>query len=200
MASKKKTSPKKKTTAKTTVKKPDPNAAKLKDARARIRELEKEVEELKRPLTTSMSAVIAAPGMPVNGDPNTVFAADATVTMPDGSTARLSDGPLVATATVPTAALEAVNTPALTAAIVDPAGEIPGVFNFTVEDDEEEDGRKIAEVLEIPGSLGYGHTPPEAQLRAQIAAIRALADRLQEEADGGNVLEALKAINFKRKE
>lgn len=48
-----------------------------------------------------------------------------------------------------------------------------------IEVDREEDGRWIAEVLELPGVLAYGHTREEAIARAKALALRAVADRLE---------------------
>ncbi len=35
-------------------------------------------------------------------------------------------------------------------------------MTFTVDYEQEEDGRWLAEVLELPGALAYGETPEEA--------------------------------------
>ena len=50
-------------------------------------------------------------------------------------------------------------------------------MNFTIEIDQEDDGRIIAEVLELPGVLAYGQTQEEALARARALALRVLADR-----------------------
>lgn len=50
---------------------------------------------------------------------------------------------------------------------------------FTVEYERENDGRWLAEVLELPGALAYGKTSDEAIARAQALALRVLADRLE---------------------
>ena len=52
-------------------------------------------------------------------------------------------------------------------------------MTFTVEYEREEDGRWLAEVVEMPGVLAYGSTSDEAIARAQALALRALADRLK---------------------
>jgi predicted RNase H-like HicB family nuclease len=49
---------------------------------------------------------------------------------------------------------------------------------FTIEVEEEEDGRWIAEVVELPGVLVYGTTRPEAVQRAEALSLRVIADRL----------------------
>ena len=52
-------------------------------------------------------------------------------------------------------------------------------MQFTIEYEQEEDGRWIAEVLELPGVLTYGHTRDNAIAHAQALALRVLADRLE---------------------
>lgn len=52
-------------------------------------------------------------------------------------------------------------------------------MNFTIEYEQEEDGRWLAEVLELQGVLAYGETSEEAIARTQALALRVLADRLE---------------------
>ena len=53
-------------------------------------------------------------------------------------------------------------------------------LTFTIEtEQEEEDGRWIAEVMEIPGALVYGSTTEDAIAKAQALALRVLAERLE---------------------
>jgi predicted RNase H-like HicB family nuclease len=52
-------------------------------------------------------------------------------------------------------------------------------MTFTVEFEQEDDGRWLAEVLELPGVLAYGQTSEEAIAKAQALALRVLADRPQ---------------------
>ena len=47
---------------------------------------------------------------------------------------------------------------------------------LTIEFDQEEDGRWIAEVPSLPGVLAYGATRDEAQAKVEIMALRVLAD------------------------
>ncbi len=49
---------------------------------------------------------------------------------------------------------------------------------LTIEVEQEEDGRWLAEVPELPGVLTYGQTRQEAISRAQALSLRVLADRL----------------------
>ncbi len=53
------------------------------------------------------------------------------------------------------------------------------MMTFTVEYEREEDGRWLAEVVEMPGVLAYGDTSDEAIAKAQALALRVLADRLE---------------------
>jgi len=50
---------------------------------------------------------------------------------------------------------------------------------FTIEIEQEDDGRWLSEVLELPGVLTYGQTREEAIARVQALALRVLADRLE---------------------
>ena len=52
-------------------------------------------------------------------------------------------------------------------------------MNFRVEIEQEEDGRWIAEVVDLAGVLAYGKTPVEAKARVQALALRVVADRLE---------------------
>ena len=48
-----------------------------------------------------------------------------------------------------------------------------------IELEREEDGRWIAEVVELPGALAYGQTREDAILKAKALALRVIADRLE---------------------
>ena len=52
-------------------------------------------------------------------------------------------------------------------------------MRFTIECEQEEDGRWLAEVIELPGVLAYGRTPEEATSQAQALGLRVLADRIE---------------------
>ena len=52
-------------------------------------------------------------------------------------------------------------------------------MNFTLECDQEVDGRWIAEVPELPGVLSYGNSAAAAMSKAGILALRVIADRLE---------------------
>jgi predicted RNase H-like HicB family nuclease len=48
-----------------------------------------------------------------------------------------------------------------------------------VELEQEEDGRWLAEVPDLPGVMAYGPSRAEAVSRVQALALRVLADRLE---------------------
>ena len=50
---------------------------------------------------------------------------------------------------------------------------------LAVEVDQEDDGRWLAEVPELPGVLAYGPSRTDAVGRVQALALRVLADRLE---------------------
>jgi predicted RNase H-like HicB family nuclease len=52
-------------------------------------------------------------------------------------------------------------------------------MNFTLECEQESDGRWVAEVLELPGALAYGNTRDDAMARAETLALRVLAERIE---------------------
>lgn len=52
-------------------------------------------------------------------------------------------------------------------------------MNYTIEIEQEEDGRFIAEIINLPGVLVYGKTPDEAMTKVQALALRVLADQLE---------------------
>jgi predicted RNase H-like HicB family nuclease len=56
---------------------------------------------------------------------------------------------------------------------------LEAAMKFTIEHEQEEDGRWLAEVLELPGVLAYGKDMEEAIARVQALALRVIADRLE---------------------
>ena len=50
---------------------------------------------------------------------------------------------------------------------------------FTFDCEQEIDGRWIAEVPQLPGLLAYGSTSADAMAKAEILALRVIADRLE---------------------
>ncbi|MDK9715587.1 MAG: type II toxin-antitoxin system HicB family antitoxin [Sulfuritalea sp.] len=53
-------------------------------------------------------------------------------------------------------------------------------MNFSIECEEELDGRWIAEVPQLPGVLYYGKTADDAIAKAEVLALRAMAERLEQ--------------------
>ena len=54
-------------------------------------------------------------------------------------------------------------------------------MDFILELEQEEDGRWIAEIVELPGVLAYGTTPAQASAKVKALALRVLAERMEEE-------------------
>ena len=52
-------------------------------------------------------------------------------------------------------------------------------MDFNIECEREEDGRWLAEVPQLPGVLAYGACPDEAMAKAEVLALRVLAERLE---------------------
>lgn len=59
--------------------------------------------------------------------------------------------------------------------------------------EKEEDGRWIAEIVELPGVMVYGLTPDEAINRVRALALRVVADRL-EHGEQAPILDELFAV------
>jgi predicted RNase H-like HicB family nuclease len=57
-------------------------------------------------------------------------------------------------------------------------------MNFTIEREREDDGRWLAEVPELAGVLAYGATADEAMAKAEVLALRVLAERLENNETG----------------
>lgn len=66
-------------------------------------------------------------------------------------------------------------------------------MQFGIQYEQEDDGRWLAEVTELPGVLVYGRTLEDALARAQALALRVLADRLEH---GESVPSRLMSISF----
>lgn len=52
-------------------------------------------------------------------------------------------------------------------------------MNFNLECEREDDGRWLAEVSQLPGVLAYGASRNEAMARAEVLALRVLAEQLE---------------------
>lgn len=53
-------------------------------------------------------------------------------------------------------------------------------MNFTIECEEEVDGRWLAEVPQLPGVLCYGKSSDDAMSKAEVLALRTMAERLEQ--------------------
>ncbi|MGO9443873.1 MAG: type II toxin-antitoxin system HicB family antitoxin [Thiobacillaceae bacterium] len=52
-------------------------------------------------------------------------------------------------------------------------------MNFSIECEQEIDGRWIADVPQLPGVLCYGQTAEEATAKGEVLALRVIAERLE---------------------
>jgi predicted RNase H-like HicB family nuclease len=68
-----------------------------------------------------------------------------------------------------------------------------GVITFSIDIEQEADGRWIAEIPDLPGVMVYGATPEEARARVQALALRVVADRLEH----GEAEPSLLSISFR---
>ena len=57
--------------------------------------------------------------------------------------------------------------------------------------EREDDGRWIAEVPELAGVLVYGKTQAEAMAKAEVLALRVLADRIEHAESGPEPIEII---------
>ena len=53
------------------------------------------------------------------------------------------------------------------------------MITFKVEIEQEDDGRWLAEVVDLPGVLAHGETQPAALAKVQALALRVIAERLE---------------------
>ena len=52
-------------------------------------------------------------------------------------------------------------------------------LTLRIEVEQQDDGRWIAEVPELPGVMTYGSSPADAKAKVQALALRIVADRLE---------------------
>jgi len=52
-------------------------------------------------------------------------------------------------------------------------------MKFRISTEQEVDGRWIAEIVELPGVMKYGHSREEAIAQAEALALRVMADRIE---------------------
>ncbi len=62
------------------------------------------------------------------------------------------------------------------------------MITFKIEVEQEEDGRWLAEVLELPGVLAYGQSQQAAVSKVQALALRVVAERLEHGETGPQLL------------
>ena len=53
-------------------------------------------------------------------------------------------------------------------------------MQLTIETEREDDGRWIAEVIELAGVMAYGESRDEATRRAKALALRVVAERMEQ--------------------
>jgi predicted RNase H-like HicB family nuclease len=53
-------------------------------------------------------------------------------------------------------------------------------WKYTIETEQETDGRWIAEILEMSGVLAYGDTKEQAQANVKALALRVIAEEMEE--------------------
>ena len=66
---------------------------------------------------------------------------------------------------------------------------IEATLTLQIEIEQEEDGRWIAEIPELPGVMSYGLSSDEAKAKVQALALRVVADRLEHGEAGPDPLE-----------
>lgn len=57
-------------------------------------------------------------------------------------------------------------------------------MKITFETEQEDDSRWLAEVPELPGVMAYGTSESDAIARAEVLALRVLAERLEHNESG----------------
>lgn len=65
-------------------------------------------------------------------------------------------------------------------------------MTFSIEVEQEDDGRWVAEVPTLPGVMTYGMTQVDAIARVQALALRVLAERLEH----GEAVPELLSVTF----
>lgn len=65
-------------------------------------------------------------------------------------------------------------------------------MHLIIEQEQEQDGRWIAEVTTLPGVMAYGDTREQATAKAEALALRVIADRIEH----GETIPAPISISF----
>lgn len=58
--------------------------------------------------------------------------------------------------------------------------QFPDSESFTIDLEQEEDGRWFADIPELPGVMAYGKTKRDAEVAVVALALRVLADRTEQ--------------------
>ena len=66
------------------------------------------------------------------------------------------------------------------ATVPKPPQQPPDSESFKVDFEQEEDGRWLADIPELPGVMAYGATKRDAEVAAVALALRVLADRTEQ--------------------
>ena len=61
-------------------------------------------------------------------------------------------------------------------------------MKLSIECEQEEDGRWLAEVIDLPGVLAYGATPDEARAKVRALTLHVLADKLEHGEDSNEMM------------
>ena len=67
-------------------------------------------------------------------------------------------------------------------------------MSLPIEIEQEDDGRWLAEIPDVPGVMAYGATPEEAAASARALALRVLADRVEHGEDVPDAVTDLFAV------
>jgi predicted RNase H-like HicB family nuclease len=67
-------------------------------------------------------------------------------------------------------------------------------FKLAVEIDREEDGRWIADVVDLPGVVAYGNSRAQAISRAEASALRVLADWIEADESADETMDVRFAV------
>lgn len=66
------------------------------------------------------------------------------------------------------------------ATVPKPPQQPPDSESFTVDFEQEEDGRWLADITELPGVMAYGATKRDAEVAVVALALRVLAERTEQ--------------------
>jgi predicted RNase H-like HicB family nuclease len=66
------------------------------------------------------------------------------------------------------------------ATVPKPPQQPPDSESFRVDFEQEDDGRWLAEISELPGVMAYGPTKRDAEVAVVALALRVLADRTEQ--------------------